>query len=156
MNQNVLFAGTAIATELLYRVLFVIINRLITSFQHFASRSMEECSTWLGRKIQERRERLTAAKGCGKEALNIVAGAGKLAQQSGFATFCLRALNSQGRRVKRDGKCQKRVCDTTLAVVTTCAHAARRKRTIEAARSSLMKSHWAQVVLPLPDDSPYC
>src|SRR4051812_26515414 len=52
--------GTAIATELLYRILFDIINRFLASFQRLASKGMEQASSWLERKMQERRDRFAA------------------------------------------------------------------------------------------------
>ncbi|KAJ8112129.1 hypothetical protein OPT61_g5437 [Boeremia exigua] len=54
--------GTAIATELLYRILFDIVQRFLASFQRLASKGMDRCSSWLERKLQERRERRENAK----------------------------------------------------------------------------------------------
>ncbi|KAF1945095.1 hypothetical protein EJ02DRAFT_67404 [Clathrospora elynae] len=78
--------GTAIATELLYRILIDIINRLLASFQRLASRGMEECSSWMERRMQERHERLEAAKHNGIEGLKIVEEVGRLAQEREFIT----------------------------------------------------------------------
>jgi len=78
--------GTAIATELLYRILFDIINRFLTSFQRLASRGMEEASSWLERKMQERRERLAAGNDGAADGSNIVQEVGKLAHDRGFVT----------------------------------------------------------------------
>jgi hypothetical protein len=75
--------GTAIATELLYRILLDILNRFLASFQRLAYRGMEECSSWMERKLQERRERLEAAKEGG---LKIVGEVRKLAEEGGFIT----------------------------------------------------------------------
>jgi hypothetical protein len=55
--------GTAIATELLYRLLWDIINRLLHSFQRLASDGMDQLSEFWERKMAERKERqLEAAK----------------------------------------------------------------------------------------------
>jgi hypothetical protein len=75
--------GTAIATELLYRLLFDIVNRFLASFQRLASRSIEEATSWLEQKMQERRKRLQAQ---GTEELEIVQEVGKLAEDRGFIT----------------------------------------------------------------------
>jgi hypothetical protein len=75
--------GTAIATELLYRLLFDLINRFLASFQRIAARGMEEASSWVERKLQERRERLQVAK---DGTAGIVEEVGKLAQEQGFIT----------------------------------------------------------------------
>ncbi|KAF2632837.1 hypothetical protein BU25DRAFT_454011 [Macroventuria anomochaeta] len=74
--------GTAIATELLYRILFNIIQRFLNSFQRLASKGMDQCSSWLERKMHERRERQANAK----DELKIVQEVGKLAAQRGFIT----------------------------------------------------------------------
>lgn len=50
--------GTAIATELLYRLLFDILNRFIGSFQRLAARGNEEATSFLERKLDERRSRV--------------------------------------------------------------------------------------------------
>jgi hypothetical protein len=76
--------GTAIATELLYRLLFDIINRFLATFQRLAAKGMDEASTWIERKMQERRERLQEAKARGTDGLQIVQEVGKLAESSGF------------------------------------------------------------------------
>jgi hypothetical protein len=76
--------GTAIATELLYRILFDIINRFLTSFQRLASKGMEEASSWIEQKMQERRERLAAAKNSASDGLRIVEEVGKMAEGNGF------------------------------------------------------------------------
>ncbi|KAF1913860.1 Metallo-dependent phosphatase-like protein [Ampelomyces quisqualis] len=74
--------GTAIATELLYRLLYDIMNRFLASFQRLASRGVEEASSWIERKLQERRE-AKATKGS-----MIVEEVGKLTQQRGFRNAC--------------------------------------------------------------------
>lgn len=77
--------GTAIATELLYRILFDIINRFLTSFQRLAVRGIDETSSWLVRKIQQRRDRLAAGNNSA-DGSHIVEEVGKLAYDSGFVT----------------------------------------------------------------------
>lgn len=89
--------GTAIATELLYRLLFDIINRFLATFQRLAAKSMDEASSWIERKMQERRERLQEAKSRGTDGLQIVEEVGKLAQNSGFIN-CPMGGNSGPRR----------------------------------------------------------
>jgi hypothetical protein len=74
--------GTAIATELLYRLLFDMINRFLASFQHLASKGMEEASSWLERKVRERQQ----AKERATEEPKIVEEVGKMAEQGGFIT----------------------------------------------------------------------
>lgn len=74
--------GTAIATELLYRVLFDIIQRFLATFQRLASRGMDECSSWLERKLQERSERHTAPK----DGLGIIQEVSKVAGERGAIT----------------------------------------------------------------------
>lgn len=78
--------GTAIATELLYRILIDIINRVLSSFQRLASLGIDEASSWMERKVQERRDRLDAAKASAGEGLKIVEEVGKLAEEQGFIT----------------------------------------------------------------------
>ncbi|KAF1841488.1 uncharacterized protein K460DRAFT_168334 [Cucurbitaria berberidis CBS 394.84] len=78
--------GTAIATELLYRILFDILNRLISSFQRLASKGMQKCSSFIEQKLQEQRDRLAAAKAGAAEGLKIVQEVGKLAEERGFIT----------------------------------------------------------------------
>lgn len=85
--------GTAIATELLYRLLFDIIQRFLANFQRLASKGMDQCSAWLERRMQERRERLTNAKEGG---LEIVQEVGKLATQRGFITCPMTGADANG------------------------------------------------------------
>ncbi|KAF9699079.1 hypothetical protein EKO04_003243 [Ascochyta lentis] len=84
--------GTAIATELLYRILFDIIQRFLTSFQRLASKGMDRCSSWLERKLQERDERRAKAK----EGLQIVEEVGKLASQRGLITCPMTGADVNG------------------------------------------------------------
>ena len=93
--------GTAIATELLYRILYDILNRCLISLQHLASRSIEECSSFIERKISERRERLAAAKAAGN--LGIVEEVSKMAQDSGFVTCPMTGRQMDGRMGGRMG-----------------------------------------------------
>lgn len=81
--------GTAIATELLYRILIEIINRVITSFQKFASARLDDFGSYLERRAAERRERQAAEKARTPSArdsdgLRIVQEVSKLAEESGF------------------------------------------------------------------------
>jgi hypothetical protein len=92
--------GTAIATELLYRLLFDILNRLLASFQRLASRGMEECSSWMERKLQERRERLETAK---EGDIKIFKEIGKLAEERGFVTCPLTGHKMDARMEGRRG-----------------------------------------------------
>lgn len=80
--------GTAIATELLYRILFDIIQRFLTSFQRLASKSMDQCSSWLERRMQERHERQANAE--------IVQEVGKLAARKGFITCPMTGADMNG------------------------------------------------------------
>lgn len=85
--------GTAIATELLYRILFDIIQRVLATFQRLAAKGMDQCSTWLERKVQERRERqaLNASKG-----LEITREIGNLAVKQGFVTCPMTGADTNG------------------------------------------------------------
>jgi hypothetical protein len=76
--------GTTIATELLYRLLFDIINRFLHAFQRIAARGVEDATSWIEQKMQERRERLQAAKDHGIEPLKITQEVSKLAQDQAF------------------------------------------------------------------------
>ncbi|KAF2034390.1 hypothetical protein EK21DRAFT_85435 [Setomelanomma holmii] len=76
--------GTAIATELLYRILFDIINRFLNSFQRLAARGMEDASSWIDQKMQERREKLAAARSGTGGQLKIVEEVAKLTEGNGF------------------------------------------------------------------------
>lgn len=85
--------GTAVATELLYRVLFDIIQRFLSTFQRLAAKGIDQCSTWLERKVQERRERQANAA---NEGLEIVPEVGKLAAQRGFITCPMTGADTNG------------------------------------------------------------
>ena len=77
--------GTAILTELAYRILIDIINRFIHSFQRLASHGLDSASSFIERKLQERRDWLDA--GAGEDGgLKIVEEVGKLAEERGFVT----------------------------------------------------------------------
>lgn len=85
--------GTAIATELLYRILFDIIQRVLATFQRLAAKGMDQCSTWLERKVQERRER--QALNASKE-LEITREIGNLAVKQGFVTCPMTGADTNG------------------------------------------------------------
>lgn len=85
---------TAIATELLYRILFDIIQRVMTSFQRLASKGIDQCSSWLERKMQERRERQEGAR----DGLGIVQEAGRVAARSGSITCPMIGVDTDGGR----------------------------------------------------------
>jgi len=86
--------GTAILTELAYRILIDIINRFIHSFQRLASHSLDSASSFIERRLQERRNRLDAAtSGTGNEGLKIVEEVGKLAEERGFVTCPLTGMD---------------------------------------------------------------
>jgi hypothetical protein len=85
--------GTAIATELLYRILFDIVQRFLATFQRLAAKGMDQCSTWLERKIQERRERQANAP---NGDLDIVQEVGKLAARQGFITCPMTGADTNG------------------------------------------------------------
>jgi len=77
--------GTAILSELAYRILIDIINRFIHSFQRLASHSLDSASSFIERKLQERRDRLDA--GADEDGgLKIVEEVGRLAEERGFVT----------------------------------------------------------------------
>ncbi|KAJ4984300.1 hypothetical protein SVAN01_10205 [Stagonosporopsis vannaccii] len=84
--------GTAIATELIYRVLFDIVQRFMASFQRLASKGIDQCSSWLERKMQERRERQERAR----DGLEIVQEVGKMAAHSGFVTCPMTGAETNG------------------------------------------------------------
>ncbi|ORY19887.1 hypothetical protein BCR34DRAFT_582089 [Clohesyomyces aquaticus] len=87
--------GTAIATELLYRILVEILNRLFSKFQHFASERLDQLSEYLETRARERREATMASAaaaanakvggdGGEKGGLGIVDEVGKLVKERGF------------------------------------------------------------------------
>lgn len=88
--------GTAIATELLYRILIDIINRILHSVQRFTSTKIDEFSSFLERRRVERQnERLEAAKAAKGNAasgngggLRIVEEVGRVAEERGFIQHC--------------------------------------------------------------------
>jgi hypothetical protein len=63
-----------------------ILNRLLSSCQRLASHGIEECSSWVERKLQERRDKIEAAKVRANEGLKIVEEVGKLSQSRGLFT----------------------------------------------------------------------
>lgn len=95
--------GTAIATELLYRILLDIINRLLSSLQHLAARSMDDASTWMQRKLAERRDRLAAAAKASPtddSGMKIVQEVSRLAEKQGFVSCPLTGHAMDVERVK--------------------------------------------------------
>lgn len=62
---------------------------------------MEQCSSFIERKLQERRDRLAAAKSSAAEGLKIVEEVGRLAEKRGFIT-CPMTGDSMDARL--DGK----------------------------------------------------
>ncbi|KAF2867969.1 hypothetical protein BDV95DRAFT_610397 [Massariosphaeria phaeospora] len=85
--------GTAIATELLYRLLIDLLNRFLTSFQRVASERLDQFSSYLERRAVERRDAQLAgpkleASGSSSDGLKIVQEVGKLAEQRGFVPAC--------------------------------------------------------------------
>lgn len=83
--------GTAIATELLYRVLFEILHRLIASLQRFVGKQLDTFSSFLERRYAERqeaqREALEAAREAqakSKDGLRITEEVGRAAMERGF------------------------------------------------------------------------
>ncbi|KAF2997375.1 hypothetical protein E8E13_004515 [Curvularia kusanoi] len=84
--------GTAIATELLYRVLFDIIQRFLSTFQRLAAQGMDECASWLERKLQEQRERRETPN----ERLGIVEEVNRVAAERGFITCPMTGADVHG------------------------------------------------------------
>ncbi|KAF2656705.1 hypothetical protein K491DRAFT_691750 [Lophiostoma macrostomum CBS 122681] len=87
--------GTAIATELLYRLLFDILNRILHSVQRFTSAKLDQLSIYLERRRLERQnERLEAARAVREGSadkngrLRIVEEVGKAAEERGFIAHC--------------------------------------------------------------------
>ncbi|KAF1933968.1 uncharacterized protein M421DRAFT_147 [Didymella exigua CBS 183.55] len=85
--------GTAIATELLYRILFDIVQRFMATFQRLAAKGMDQCSSWLERKMQERRYRQANSE---DRRLEIVHEASKLAARQGFITRPMTGADTNG------------------------------------------------------------
>lgn len=85
--------GSAIAAELLYRILFDIVQRLLATFQRLAAKGMDQCSTWLERRMQERRERQAAAA---SKSLEITQEVSKLAVKQGFITCPMTGADTNG------------------------------------------------------------
>ncbi|OAL56886.1 hypothetical protein IQ07DRAFT_675012 [Pyrenochaeta sp. DS3sAY3a] len=79
-------AGTAIATELIYRILIDIINRVLHSFHRLAAKGIDECSSFIERKLQERREGLIASKKKDTEGRTIEEEVRKLIEERGSIT----------------------------------------------------------------------
>lgn len=89
--------GTAIATELLYRLLYDIINRLLGSIHRLASKGFEECSSFIEQKLQERRDRLAVAKSnAAAGGSKIVEEVGRLVVEGGFITCPMTGREFEG------------------------------------------------------------
>jgi hypothetical protein len=93
--------GTAIATELLYRLLFDLLQRFLTTFQRLAAKSLDEASSWLERKLADRRSITNRSQGVGVEEEEgggggIVHQVSKLAAQRGFITCPMTGANVHG------------------------------------------------------------
>ncbi|CAI6335874.1 unnamed protein product [Periconia digitata] len=82
--------GHAIATELLYRLLFDILNRLLTHLHRFASRQLDSFSSFLERRWQERVDALSEAREArkrseeAKKGLGITEEVERVAMERGF------------------------------------------------------------------------
>ncbi|KAH8724007.1 hypothetical protein GQ44DRAFT_709491 [Phaeosphaeriaceae sp. PMI808] len=76
--------GITIVTELLYRLLFDIINRFLVSFQRLASKCIEKAASWVEQKIQEHRVRLEESRNSVAGGLEIVQEVNKLVKENGF------------------------------------------------------------------------
>ncbi|KAF2254804.1 hypothetical protein BU26DRAFT_600431 [Trematosphaeria pertusa] len=79
--------GTALATELLYRLLIELINRLLSSLQRLASSRLDAFSSFLERNSAERRAAAAAASAGSTDkanGLNITQEVGKAALKRGF------------------------------------------------------------------------
>ncbi|KAH7126785.1 hypothetical protein B0J11DRAFT_286378 [Dendryphion nanum] len=80
--------GTAIATELLYRILIDIVNRLLHSFHKFAVARIDQFSDYMDRRANERQQQRQDAARMRKESrengLGIVEEVGKLVEERGF------------------------------------------------------------------------
>lgn len=76
--------GTAIATELLYRLLWDIVNRLLHSFQAFASERLDRFSSYLEQRANERRLAAQNKKNNDGNELKIVEQVSKLVEEKGF------------------------------------------------------------------------
>jgi hypothetical protein len=75
--------GTAIATELLYRLIWDILNRLATHVHKFAIDRLDRLGSFLEQRALARQESTRATESA-KAELEIVSRVGDLAQQSGF------------------------------------------------------------------------
>ncbi|KAF2476533.1 uncharacterized protein BDR25DRAFT_300493 [Lindgomyces ingoldianus] len=68
--------GTAIATELLYRILIELLNRLFCTLQRFASERLDKLSSFLEQRAQERREARVVAAEAAKMEKGAIGGGG--------------------------------------------------------------------------------
>jgi hypothetical protein len=89
--------GTAIATELLYRLLWDILNRLAAHLHKFAVERLDQLGSFLEQRALARQES-TRATESGKPDLEILSEVGKLAEESGFITCPMGGVEGRGRR----------------------------------------------------------
>jgi len=89
--------GTAIATELLYRLLWDILNRLATHLHKFATERLDQLGSFLEQRALARRASSRAVE-IGAGDLKIVSEVGKLAGESGFAACPMGGAEGRGRR----------------------------------------------------------
>lgn len=87
--------GTAIATELLYRLIWDILNRLATYVHKFAAERLDQLGSFLEQRALARQESKRATESA-KE-LEIVSQVGELAQQSGFVACPMGGAEGRGR-----------------------------------------------------------
>ncbi|KAF2022115.1 hypothetical protein BU24DRAFT_458003 [Aaosphaeria arxii CBS 175.79] len=80
--------GTAIATELLYRLLMDILNRLIHSLHKFASSRLDQLSAHLEKRAALRQQQHLDAAAAREQGLGIVEEVEKLVERRGFELEC--------------------------------------------------------------------
>ena len=81
--------GTAIATELLYRLLIDIINRILQTVHKFASSKLDDLSDYIEKRSIERRERWAAEKDRkDTESSRILDEVRRVRQDDGSAFIC--------------------------------------------------------------------
>ena len=89
--------GTAIATELLYRLLWDILNRLATHLHKFAAERLDQLGDFLKQRALVRRASSRAMES-GTGDLKIMSEVGKLAGESGFAACPMGGAEGNRRR----------------------------------------------------------
>ncbi|KAF2795530.1 hypothetical protein K505DRAFT_11801 [Melanomma pulvis-pyrius CBS 109.77] len=81
--------GTAIATELLYRLLLDVLNRLLSQLQRFATQRLDQLGSFLEQRARERQAaRLEDEAAVASGRLQIVEQVGKVALERGFVHAC--------------------------------------------------------------------